>query len=141
MPDEGLISSPHPASSRLLPIKPIRRVRDVSAIAIREPTVVALVMFLRYMVMLQRSQCHVRDHDQEGYVFACFRRYIKIPSTATAKTAATILMSIVVSICCLPPFAQSPKRNFASRVQPGTQPGACYRETPKSRASQPIALT
>ena len=51
MPDEGLISSPHPASSRLLPTKPIRRVRDVSAIVIRVPTVVALVISLRFIVL------------------------------------------------------------------------------------------
>jgi hypothetical protein len=38
--------SPHPASSLLLPIKPIRRVRGVSAMAIRVPTVVALVLSL-----------------------------------------------------------------------------------------------
>jgi hypothetical protein len=52
MPDEGLIRSPHPASSRLLPAKPIKRVRDVSAIVIRVPTVVVLVTFLRFIAAL-----------------------------------------------------------------------------------------
>jgi len=46
MPDEGLIRSPHPASSRLLPAKPTRRVRDVSATAICVPMVFAFVLFL-----------------------------------------------------------------------------------------------
>jgi hypothetical protein len=46
MPHDGLIRSPHPASSLLLPIKPTRRVRDVSAVAMRVPTVVALVLSL-----------------------------------------------------------------------------------------------
>lgn len=64
----------------------------MSAIAICEPTVVALVMFLRYMMCAH--------HNQLGYVFACFRRYIKTAITATAKMPAAILMSNVVSIRC-----------------------------------------
>jgi hypothetical protein len=46
MPHDGLIRSPHPASSLLLPIKPTRRVSDVSAMAMRVPIVVALVLSL-----------------------------------------------------------------------------------------------
>jgi hypothetical protein len=64
MPDEGLIRSPHPASSRLLPAKPIKRARDVSAIVIRVPTVVALVTFLRFIAAL--NLCVLSAVDQEG---------------------------------------------------------------------------
>src|ERR1700727_1453693 len=53
MPDEGLMRRPHPASSRFLPIKPMRRVRNVSAIVICVPTVVALVMLLRRISRLR----------------------------------------------------------------------------------------
>ena len=49
MPDEGLIRSPHPAPSRLLPAKPIKRLSEVSAIVIRVPTVVAFVTSLRFI--------------------------------------------------------------------------------------------
>jgi hypothetical protein len=50
MPDEGLMRSPHPASSRRFPARPLKRVRKVSAVVICVPTVVALVLFFRYML-------------------------------------------------------------------------------------------
>src|ERR1700744_1715049 len=74
-PDEGLMRSPHPESSRLLPTNPIRRVRDVSAIVIRVPTVVALVMFLRLsaerpsrsMRLCLRVLSAIYDEGKHGY--------------------------------------------------------------------------
>jgi len=70
IPDEGLIRSPHPASSRLLPAKPTRRVRDVSAIVIRVPTVVALVMFLRFIVFVFTCRCVLKANHGR---LECFR--------------------------------------------------------------------
>jgi hypothetical protein len=61
MPDEGMIRSPHPASSRLLPNKPIRRVRDVSAVMILVQTTVALVVSMRFIraIRLSRAFCGI----------------------------------------------------------------------------------
>jgi hypothetical protein len=67
MPDEGLIRSPHPASSRLLPAKPIKRVRDVSAIVIRVPTVVARVTFLRFIPALDLRVLSAVYQEGEHY--------------------------------------------------------------------------
>jgi hypothetical protein len=100
IPDEGLISSPHPESSRLLPTSPVRRVRDVSAMVIRVPTVVALVMFLRFIVLSSPVTVLQAITVNPGYTFACFLRYITNASTATAKIPATILTIVVVSIGC-----------------------------------------
>jgi hypothetical protein len=69
IPDEGLIRSPHPEPSCLLPTKPIRRVRDVSAIVIRVPTVVALVMFLMFVVLSSHVTVLKANHGQ----LDCFR--------------------------------------------------------------------
>jgi hypothetical protein len=82
IPDEGLISSPHPESSRLLPTKPIRRVSDVSAMVIRVPTVLALVISLSGIVVslpvtllqvltVYLSLCVLSAVYQEGEHYHC----------------------------------------------------------------------
>jgi hypothetical protein len=59
MPEEGVIRSPHPASSRRRPARPTRRVRQVSAIVIPEPIVVAFVLFFRiiFLAFIAKA-CH-----------------------------------------------------------------------------------
>lgn len=71
MPDEGLMRSPHPASSRRFPAKPVKRVRKVSAVVICVPTVVALVLFFRYIAA---SRHVVGTTALSNYAFADFLR-------------------------------------------------------------------
>ena len=56
-PEEGRIHKPASASSRLRPSSPIRRMRKVSANAIRVPTVVARVLFVIVTSCIGMDRC------------------------------------------------------------------------------------